>query len=143
MNESRLDIYRERLRKLADHIEKLPPERLDMDLWCSGDAKGVSCGTAGCALGHAVALWPDYFRFGNPIRCGALAPGTLTVIDGEDREGFDAAVQFFGTDRPFYAGWYGEHGRDVSPADVAYALRDAAERLGQPTLKQEEDEGPF
>lgn len=38
---------KERLELLADHLEKLPREKFDMQEWC---------GTACCIAGHAVAL---------------------------------------------------------------------------------------
>lgn len=43
----RCEMNKERLELLADHIEKLPPEKFDMWQWC---------GTACCVAGHAISL---------------------------------------------------------------------------------------
>lgn len=42
-----------RLRRLAAHVETLPPARLNMKYWC---------GTACCITGHACTIFPDLLR---------------------------------------------------------------------------------
>lgn len=64
----------ERLLKLADHLEsgKLLHPMFDYTVYNLVDdqseeeiesAGGNVCGTAGCAIGEAPAIWPDKFKF--------------------------------------------------------------------------------
>lgn len=57
-------MHKERLEKLADHLErgKLFHEVFDFRVINATDGKSDlsgSCGTAGCALGECPGLWPD------------------------------------------------------------------------------------
>ena len=46
-----LSIHREKLLKLADHLETVPEEKFNMNKW--------HCGTQSCALGHACTIFPQ------------------------------------------------------------------------------------
>lgn len=52
-------IYKRRLLKLADFLDKLPPERFNFRRWVGMDWKGrqnLSCGTTACAFGWATTM---------------------------------------------------------------------------------------
>lgn len=52
-------VSKNRLLKLADFLEKLPPERFNYAHWVGLDWKGdpnLSCGTTACALGWATTI---------------------------------------------------------------------------------------
>lgn len=48
-----------RLKKLLEHVEKLPPDAIYMH-WYKSD-----CGTAACLMGHAVTAFPEEFEWGD------------------------------------------------------------------------------
>lgn len=50
----------ERLRLLADFLEKLPPERFDLWNWSYGDFKPNRCGTTACACGWATTIFNEF-----------------------------------------------------------------------------------
>lgn len=112
-----------RLRQLADYIEKLDPHRLNMRSWAAGDWQGVSCGTAGCALGHAVALWPTLLKF-KRIGYDDDEGGVLVEHSPTGACGFRAAYQMFGCEWPFDP-WADT--MPITPSTVAHGLRRAAD----------------
>lgn len=67
-----------RILKLADFVEKLPPERFDFTLFSNRHGTpslGHACGTVGCALGWATAM-PLFRRLGLRFnRFGDLSVG--------------------------------------------------------------------
>ena len=59
-------IYRERLLKLADFLDKLPEQRFDYSRWVGASWQGdqsLSCGTTACALGWACTM-PEFQELG-------------------------------------------------------------------------------
>lgn len=60
-----------RLLKLADFLERLPPERFNYDRWVDIDtwkgAPDLSCGTTACAFGWATTM-PAFRRLGLRLR---------------------------------------------------------------------------
>lgn len=96
-------IQQQRLFLLADYLETIPDERFNMQLFGSPGAYGNSCGTVGCALGHATALFPE-ITFD---RQGFL------ILEGSEDSGYDLtetdmAETLFGTSEPFFAEVYGK-----------------------------------
>lgn len=60
------NVYKNRLLKLADFLEKLPRKKFDYDHWAGRDWEGkcdLSCGTTDCALGWATTM-PLFRRLG-------------------------------------------------------------------------------
>lgn len=57
-------MHKERLLKLAEHLEsgKLGHKEFDMSTWNS--ANGPECGTSGCAVGECPIIWPEDWKFG-------------------------------------------------------------------------------
>lgn len=95
----------ERLLKLADFLDTVPPERFEYAVWASEattDLRAPGCGTKACALGWATAI-PEFAALG--LRLAPHHPGGPTVHFGTDspvhRE-FDcaqrAAMELFGID---------------------------------------------
>lgn len=121
---------RERLLRLADHMERVDPQNYDQGSWLEVEPGAISpapsefdhgrlivregaCGTTMCVLGHAVAAVPDaelwfageHFPFWVVIR--NRDPHTGLVFEGfrAARHAFDlpedhAPVLFGGTDEP-------------------------------------------
>jgi len=60
-------IYKQRLLKLADHLENnIEPERFNFSSWVGKDWKGLpdlSCGTTACAFGFATTI-PEFQQLG-------------------------------------------------------------------------------
>ena len=110
-----LDTYWGRLRHLADFIETLPPEKVDM-----GD---YYCGTAACALGWASRM-PEFQTRGMPPNVDA---STTT-----DTEFFGLGALAVGSPAFFCFGTGSQFrylGRPYTPADVARHLRETADEL--------------
>lgn len=58
-------IYKQRLLKLAKHLEKgkLGHKRFDFTSWNVGEASKNGCGTAGCAVGECPIAFKKQWRF--------------------------------------------------------------------------------
>ncbi len=59
-------IYKRRLLKLADFLDKLPPDKFDFSKWVGNDWQGkpnLSCGTRACALGWGCTI-PSFRKAG-------------------------------------------------------------------------------
>jgi hypothetical protein len=64
----------DRLIRLADFIEKLPPERFDFSTWVGDEWEGkpdLSCGTTACAVGWASTM-PEFRALG--LELGPIGP---------------------------------------------------------------------
>jgi hypothetical protein len=48
-----MKLQRKRLRELADHLDRIKPERFNMKEWFN---KSEECGTSACAMGHACMM---------------------------------------------------------------------------------------
>ena len=64
---------RENLAKLADYIECVPDELMEMGTYKKGVAT-PECGTVGCVIGHAIAMpglepLPEHLIQGRPMYC--------------------------------------------------------------------------
>lgn len=86
-----------RLLKLADFLDKLPPERFDYSSWVGDDWGGrqdLSCGTTACALGWATTM-PEFRRLG--LR---LDRRLMEVTNAKENvwDSFEAAQVTFGLD---------------------------------------------
>lgn len=88
---------KERLLKLADYLETVPPEKFDMGTWITGEeipgksdeGNLLECGSAGCALGWATMV-PEFRE------AGLFFHRTSIVFCEHDS--FRAAEAFFGLD---------------------------------------------
>lgn len=77
-----------RLQTLSRELRKVPPESFNINCWADGNPQKLGCGTAGCALGWCVKIFPDDWRFMDdfePILASANAKGA-----------FSDAEKFFG-----------------------------------------------
>lgn len=81
------NIYRERLEKLADHLEsgKLGHDQFFFGTW-HNDRDYAFCGTAGCAVGELPFLFPDDWGIDGKYPILRVAP---------DLAPEDAAMSFF------------------------------------------------
>jgi hypothetical protein len=83
--------YKNRLLKLADFLDKLPPRNFKIHNWVTGEKPPVSptCKTAACAIGWAPVCFP---------RSGLTYEGcnTISVYFPDGSEGFEGAATFFG-----------------------------------------------
>lgn len=82
------EVYVERLNKLADFLDTLPPERFDMNRWAQNGFSPEECGTVACAFGWSVHL------FENQLRLVGDGLGGLSVNYAEIY-GIEAASAFF------------------------------------------------
>lgn len=88
-------VYKRRLLKLADFLEKLPPRRFDFRKWVGDDWGGkpdLSCNTTACAFGWATTI-PSFRRLG------------LVLTENDDRfSEFRFVVGLKGSTNSTYAG---------------------------------------
>ncbi len=111
------------LRKLADHLDELPPENFAIMTWFA--SRYPDCGTRACALGHA-ALMPYFNELGLECRPGDKIPSIMR--DGRYYSGFDAAEVLFNIDSRtainiFGRDGYGKPDHFVTAADVSKKIR--------------------
>lgn len=80
---------RERLLKLANHLDTVKPAKFDMGNW--------SCGTTACAAGHACGI-PEFVELGLYLDYSARPDrGCVRFHDGEYiHSGWNAVEDFFG-----------------------------------------------
>ncbi len=73
--------HKNRMIKLADHLETVPPDNFDMGFW--------KCGTKACAIGHGCTI-PSFRRAGLH----------LSILEDEpiykNLHHYDAIAEFFG-----------------------------------------------
>lgn len=94
-------IYKSRLLKLADFLEKLPPKRFAYDMWVGSHWRGntnLSCGTTACALGWATTM-PIFRRLG--LR---LTLGVGCNLDDAERGGMYGDITMPGGGDEYVAG---------------------------------------
>jgi hypothetical protein len=128
----------DRLLKLADFLDKLPPERFDIYDWVGSDFRGdvdLSCGTTACAIGWATTI-PEFRQLGLSLNIQAncyshriIATPVLDLGGGITLHGFDAAGHLFDITREdayylFDTGQVDSLPRDATPADVANRIRE-------------------
>jgi hypothetical protein len=91
-------VYKSRLLKLADFLEKLPRKRFCFQWFVGLDWKGaddLSCGTTACALGWATTM-PTFKRLGLAIHKGQF----VNLVRLNKRGGpWGAATRLFGISR--------------------------------------------
>ena len=126
-------VYKKRLLKLADFLQKLPPKRFDYGDWVGEDWEGkpdLSCGTTACALGWATAM-PKFRKLGL-----YLNPDGFPQMVGDNTGGtYEASATIFGlstseysylfllgTMSPFDKTKYGPD-EDAFPKEVAKHIR--------------------
>lgn len=83
------EIYKQRLLKLADFLDKLPPKRFNFSSWVGHSWEGkadLSCGTNACAMGWATTI-NEFRELG------------LRLIDSDSEPSFPAIVK---NNRPAY-----------------------------------------
>lgn len=92
----------ERLLRLAEFLEALPPKRFDYCKWVGTDWLGdaeLSCGTTACALGWATTM-PEFRKLGLRLETESFAwvsnnrRGVVVDMKNE-RRGSDAAMRVF------------------------------------------------
>lgn len=135
-------VYKRRLLKLADFLEKLPKEKFDYGVWAedqthSGkcDSRMTACGTAGCALGWACTI-PSFRRLG--VRLDVSTTGNCAypvTVNGRGKPDYGAtevAQLLFGLNPNeanylFYEGTSSNYYLH-SPKNVAKKIRKFAEK---------------
>ena len=96
------EIYAKRLLKLADFLQKLSPERFDINDWVGYGWKGesdLSCGTVACGLGWATTI-PEFRKLGLKMFQNKHRTGIVGLTDsdlwGDIYPPADAANKIFG-----------------------------------------------
>ena len=102
MNKRQIATGNERLLKLADFLEQLPPKRFKYDEWVGEDWKGakdLSCGTTGCALGWATTM-PRFRRMGLVLSTKSIFGAEAVPFDTKTGEaGAEASLRIFALNR--------------------------------------------
>lgn len=86
----------DRLLKLADFLESVPPERFNLRRWADVGFSPDNCGTAACAIGWATTIFPE-------LRLSSTAGSVYDLelnemgLYGDDSmpEGWDLVQSFF------------------------------------------------
>jgi hypothetical protein len=78
-------MFKEKLLALADYLETIDDDNFDLDTYASPGFPEHHCGSAGCAIGHAVNLFPNEMQF----------QGNIPVYAGDIIVGYRAACQLF------------------------------------------------
>lgn len=128
-------IYRDRLNKLANFLEKLNPKKFNLSIIAKKDKKNPECGTVCCAIGWMPQVFPRTFKW-------RLFPWSnqLSVVEIEDEEieDFDAADKYFGLKGQessyLFMPEYYRYGKR-QPKDVAKRIRDFI-KTGEFNLKE-------
>jgi len=108
---------KERLIILADYLQTLPPENLDMHSW--------TCGTAACAVGHACTL-PEFKAEGFSLHTDSVCNyPALKLTFHETLTGWNAVVKFFSLNRraAYYLFDFISYVGDPSPTYVSDRIR--------------------
>jgi hypothetical protein len=100
----------ERLKKLADFLDNVPPEKFDMACWSNGEKPKPldhPCKTVACAVGWATALFHDEGFVLENVVVDAYS-GTMRLVPFyRYSEGWLAVTEFF----------------ELSPSDAAFLFR--------------------
>lgn len=126
-------IYKKRLLKLADFLDKLPVEKFDYSIIAKEAglpmkealAKGpVSCGSVACAIGWMPAVFPRSIKWEK----ASMVDKTLYVVDKAGRLNFNAAAEWFGielfsTARKLFDPACNRLGLNATPQAVAAHIR--------------------
>jgi hypothetical protein len=107
----------DRLLRLADYLDTVPPDRFDMDYWGS-EQSPASCSFSGCAGGWATNIFPEL----RLVRDG----GRYNIKYG-DLDGLDALEAFFELNdgaEIFDPEEYEDYGYSPTTKEVAARIRD-------------------
>jgi hypothetical protein len=115
---------KDRLLKLAEFLEALPPERLDMEIWASRRFDPADCGTCACAFGWAATI-PEFRELGLELDISEFGSGSVWY---QRTSGFAAAEAFFGLSIEDAKSLFGNFDRGRTPKDVARDIRNLIER---------------
>lgn len=91
--------YRDRLIKLARHLEKgmLGHEKFNFATFHRGKATTDFCGTEGCAIGECPVVFPEEWEFHPSVYdFDAILPGLIGL---EEPHVIDHAMKFFGLNK--------------------------------------------
>ena len=126
---------KERLLKLADFLETVPPKRFEMDRFFGWVGKAIwetntfddlesDCGTDGCALGWATTI-PEFKKAGFKAVKGQGPDSLWIEIQYGSWTGFSAAEKFFGIDKRQCTNLFGGRydNRKTKPTTVAKQIR--------------------
>lgn len=96
---TQLRVYKNRLLKLADFLDKLPRSRFNYASWVGKDWKGkkdLSCGTTACALGWATTM-PTFRKLGLRMFVDRYdGDGYVGILSEEDEGDCYASEKIFG-----------------------------------------------
>lgn len=152
-------IFKERLLKLADFLDTVPPSRFDFSRWAGNTWKDQnlldeSCGTTACAFGWATAI-PEFQALGLHLTRSEDRVVHVSVDKEQASRHWESTLRaanvVFGLDEEqtewlfipsetCRSDWdddedYGPDGKpfdDASPRSVAEHIRDFVDRDGEP-----------
>ena len=134
-----------RLLKLADFLSKLPKQKFDFTLF--GDERGkpmldalaagkTACGTVGCAIGWAPAVFPRSLRWLRSRNRGNTAVDVGFCDVRTKRDSFKTAARFFSLTseevRYVFSPFEGPLPETATPKRVAQHIRRFVKRGGMP-----------
>lgn len=109
---------RERLLALADFLEtKVPENQFNMSVLHNGKDPHT-CRFAGCAMGWAAVLWPEYFEF---TETSIYLKDSLILGSKAMEEFFD--IDYIAVNRLFYR-VYNNNGNKLTAKQVANRIRE-------------------
>lgn len=115
----------DKLRKLAAHLRTVPPENFDFGT--------VWCGTVGCAMGHAVSVFPEEVEFSDPDTCNYQ---DLRAIDRSSFGYAACAAALFNLDMEDAAYLFTPRNADCVHPDLPYLSPLASNGLVADMLEQ-------
>lgn len=84
---------KQKLLKLADYLETVPPKNFDMGVWGLRKRSTQKCASTACALGWGTNIWPDELKL-VPDSDDKNMASVIHVRTGA--KNFSAAREFFG-----------------------------------------------
>lgn len=114
---------KQKLLKLAELLDRVPPEQFDMGVIATRDP-GTRCASTACALGWATTIFDD-LRLAPVVSkaTGEVMEDSAEVVHAPTgKQSVDAACEAFGLDRCdvwalFYDDWFAE------PHEIASKIR--------------------
>lgn len=93
-NKNYMNIYKERLVKVVEHLEKGVLGHKEFNFSVINNGKDGTCGSQGCALGELPIIFPEAWRF----NINDVFSGGICLIRTEQYDFFPGLNEWFGID---------------------------------------------